>query len=221
MIYHVTYNAQRQKIASRVNNREEFVAIRNSAENLAHLAMARAGDEKAKAKLAQFAYNLGHVEGPLAGCKSIGSYFFHDIDCYNQAESQAMAQQILAKKDEIGLKMLERSANDGYHLVCQRQAGCTILENQVRIASILQMEMDSNTHDLQRVSFSSSGSPDDLIYLDDELFEESMTAEECEAEYARLKERERKGEEEVAPEAKKARKHYRPWEDCDRGQILF
>ena len=217
MIYHVTYNAQRQKIASRVNNREEFVAIRNSAENLAHLAMARAGDEKAKAKLAQFAYNLGHVEGPLAGCKSIGSYFFHDIDCYNQAESQAMAQQILAKKDEIGLKMLERSANGGYHLVCQRQAGCTILENQVRIASILQMEMDTNTHDLQRVSFSSSGSPDDLIYLDDELFEESMTAEECEAEYARLKERERKGEEQVAPEAKKARKHYKPWEGCDGG----
>ena len=46
MIYHVTYNAKRQKIASRVNNREEFVAIRNSAENLANLAKARAGDEK-------------------------------------------------------------------------------------------------------------------------------------------------------------------------------
>ena len=38
-----------------------------------------------------------------------------------------------------------------------------------------------------------------------------MTAEECEAEYARLKERERKGEEQVPPGAKKARKHYKPW----------
>ena len=219
MIYHVTYNAKRQKNASRVNNREEFVGIRNSAENLANLAKARAGDEKAKAKLAQFAYNLGHAEGPLAGCKSIGSYFFHDIDCYNQDESQKMAQQILAKKDEIGLKMLEMSASGGYHLVCSRQLGTTILENQVRIASILQLEMDTNTHDLQRVSFSSSGSPGDLIYMDDELFAEPMSAQECEAEYTQLKERERQGLEDVPPSAKKARKHYKPWLDCDRGRV--
>ena len=219
MIYHVTYNAKRQKIASRVNNREEFVAIRNSAENLANLAKARAGDEKAKAKLAQFAYNLGHAEGPLAGCKSIGSYFFHDIDCYNQDESLKMAQQILAKKDEIGLKMLEMSASGGYHLVCSRQLGTTILENQVRIASILQLEMDTNTHDLQRVSFSSSGSPGDLIYLDDELFAEPMSAQECEAEYTQLKERERQGQEQVPSGAKKARKHYKPWLDYDRGRV--
>ena len=211
MIYHVTYNAKRQKIASRVNSREEFLAIRNSAENLENLAKARAGDEKAKAKLAQFAYNLGHAEGPLAGCKSIGSYFFHDIDCYNQDESQKMAQQILAKKDAIGLKMLEMSASGGYHLVCSRQLGTTILENQVRIASILQLEMDTNTHDLQRVSYSSSGSPDDLIYLDDELFDEPMSIQECEAEYTQLKERERQGLEDVPPSAKKARKHYKPW----------
>jgi hypothetical protein len=211
VIYHVTYNAKRQKIASRVNNREEFLAIRNSAENLENLAKARAGDEKAKAKLAQFAYNLGHAEGPLAGCKSIGSYFFHDIDCYNQDESQKMAQQILAKKDEIGLKMLEMSASGGYHLVCSRQLGTTILENQVRIASILQLEMDTNTHDLQRVSYSSSGSPDDLIYLDDELFDEPMSIQDCEAEYTLLKERERQGLEDVPPSAKKARKHYKPW----------
>ena len=215
MIYHVTYNAKRQKIASRVNNRDEFVAIRNSAENLANLAKARAGDEKAKSKLAQFAYNLGYVEGPLAGCKSIGSNFFHDIDCYNQAESQAMAQQIMAKKDEIGLMMLEQSASGGWHLVCKRIPGTTILENQVRIASILQLEMDTNTHDLQRVSYSSSCSSDDLIYLADELFAEPMSAQECEAEYALLKERERNGEEQIPPEAKKARKHYRPWEEIE------
>lgn len=218
MIYHVTYNAQRQKIASRVNNREEFLAIRNSGENLAHLTKARTGDEKAKGKLAQFAYNLGHVEGPLAGCKSIGSYFFHDIDCYNQTESQAMAQQIMAKKDEIGLKMLEKSASGGYHLVCKRQPGTTILENQVRIASILQLEMDTNTHDLQRVSYSSSGTSDDLIYLDDELFAEPMSTQECEAEFALLKDRERQGLEDVPPSAKKARKHYKPWLDYDRGR---
>ena len=51
--------------------------------------------------------------------------------------------------------------------------------------------MDTNTHDLQRVSYSSSGTSDDLIYLDDELFAEPVSTQECEAEFALLKDRER------------------------------
>ena len=74
MIYRITYNDKRQKLAKRVDSREEFLALRNSKENLENLAKARQGDSKAKARLVQFAYNLGHVEGALAGCKSIGSF---------------------------------------------------------------------------------------------------------------------------------------------------
>ena len=236
MIYRIVNKGK--KYAYQVKNREEFLALRNTKENLDNLAKARKGDEKAKAQLVQFAYNLGVLQSSaLAGCKSIGSYFFHDVDCYDAEQSAAMAQQILAKKDEIGLKMLEKSANGGYHLVCKRQPEYTILECQVRIAMILQIEMDTNTHDLQRVVFSTSGTSEDLLYLDDELFSEAMTVEECEAEYARLKERERKGEEDVPAGAKKARKHYKPWEEestanrrrdegqgpvtfCDRDQSL-
>ena len=214
MIYHITY-INNKKHATPVNNREEFLALRNSKENLDNLAKARAGDSEAKGRLVQFAYNLGHVSGALAGCKSIGSFFFHDIDCYDQSESDAMAQQILDKKDEIGLMFLERSASGGFHLVCKREPGRSILESQVSISSILKIEMDTNTRDLQRVAYGSSGCSEDLLYLDDELFTEPMTAEECEAEYARLKERERRGEEQVPPGAKRARKHYKPWEDCD------
>ena len=210
MIYQILKNEH--KYARLVKNREEFLALRNSHENLGNLAKARAGDEKAKAKLVQFAYNLGVLSGSaLAGCKSIGSYFFHDVDCYDATESAALAQQILAKKDEIGLMMLEQSASGGWHLVCKRIPGTTILENQVRIASILQIEMDTNAHDLQRVVYSTSGSSDDLLYLDDTLFDEPMIEQECEAEYVRLKDRERKGEEQVPAGAKKARKHYKPW----------
>ena len=211
MIYRI--DKRGKKYAVVVKNREEFLALRNSKKNQEHLAKARQGDETEKAELVQFAYNLGHVNGELAGCKSIGSYFFHDIDCYDKSESEAMAKQILAKKDEIGLMFLEKSAKEGLHLVCKRLPGTTILENQVRIATILQIEMDTNVHDLQRVAYGSSGSPEDLLYLDDELFTEPMSAEECEAEYARLKERERRGEEQVPPGAKKARKHYKPWEE--------
>ena len=212
MIYRIVNKGK--KFAYQVKNREDFLALRNTKENLDNLAKARNGDEKAKSKLVQFAYNIGVLQSSaLAGCKSIGSYFFHDVDCYDAAQSEAMAKQILAKKDEIGLMMLEKSASGGYHLVCKRLPGTTILEAQVRVSSILQIEMDTNTHDLQRVVYSTSGSSEDLLYLDDELFDEPMTVEECEAEYKALKERERRGLEDVPSGAKKANKHYKPWEE--------
>jgi len=212
MIYRITYK-DKHKYATPVKNRAQFLALRDSKTNLSNLEKARQGDNVAKGKLVQFAYNLGHADGALAGCKSIGSYFFHDIDCYDKEQAEAICKQILDHKDEICLKMLEKSASGGYHLICKREPGFTILEAQVKISTILRIEMDTNTHDLQRVAYGSSGSSEDLIFLDDELFDEPMTAEECEAEYARLKERERRGEEQVPATAKKARKHYKPWEE--------
>ena len=212
MIYRITYDNKSRKLAHPVKNREELMALRDSEKNLENLAKARQGDEEAKADLLQLAYNMGHVNGLIAGCKSIGSFFFHDVDCYDKEQSDAFKELILSKKETIGLMMLERSASGGWHLICKRTPGTTILESQVRVATELQIEMDTNTKDLQRVVYSTSGSPEDLPYLDDALFEEPMTAEECEAEYQRLKEREKKRQEQVPKEAKKANKHYRPWE---------
>ena len=213
MIYRIGMDGKRRKKAFPVKNREELLALRNSPENLDYLQKARQSDEAAKASLLQLAYNLGYVGELLAGCKSQGSFFFHDVDCYDEAHSQATKELILQKKEEIGLRMLERSASGGWHLVCRRVPGTTILENQVRVAMVLRLEMDTNTKDLQRVSFSTSGSEEDLPYIDDEIFGEPMSAEECEQEYLRLKERERKRLEEVPAGAKKANKHYRPWEE--------
>ena len=212
MIYRITYDNKKRKLAHPVKDREELMALRDSKKNLENLAKARQGDEKAKADLLQLAYNLGHVDGLIAGCKSQGSFFFHDVDCYDKEQSDAFKELILSKKDVIGLMMLERSVGGGWHLVCKRLPDTTILENQVRVATELQIEMDTNTKDLQRVVYSTSGSLEDLPYLDDALFEEPMTAEECEAEFLRLKEREKKRQEQVPKEAKKANKHYRPWE---------
>ena len=75
MIYHITHETGGRgchKVARPVKNREELLALRNSEENLRHLEKARQGDDKEKAQLVQLAYNLGHVSGRLAGCKSIG-----------------------------------------------------------------------------------------------------------------------------------------------------
>ena len=212
MIYRIYYEGKR-KFALPVKNREELLALRNSTENLTHLMAAQEGNQEEKGKLLQLAYNLGYAGGALAGCKSIGSYFFHDVDCYDKEHSEATKELILSKKDEIGLRMLERSVSGGWHLVCQRVPGTTILENQVRIATILQLEMDTSAKDLQRVVYSTSGSEEDLVFLDDCLFDEPMTAEECEKEYKLLKVRVMRRQEQVPPGAKKANKHYKPWED--------
>ncbi len=217
MIYEITYiekeKGKKQKLAHPVKNRKALLAKRNSAKNLKLLEKYHQGDTESKGKLLQLAYNLGYVDGPLAGCKSIGSFFFYDVDSYDKEQSETLKNQILEKRDAIGLVMLEKSAGGGWHLVCKRIPGTTILENQVRVSIALQMEMDTSAHDLQRVVYSTSGSEEDLIYLDDVLFEEPMTPEECEKEYKLLKERERKNLEEVPKGAKKANKHYKPWED--------
>ena len=213
MIYRIYYDNKKRKFAARVKNREELMALRNAPQNLDNLDRVRKGDQTAKPNLLQLAYNIGHVEGALAGCKSIGSYFFHDVDCYDEEHSKQTKELILEKKDEIGLKMLERSASGGWHLVCQRIPGTTILENQVRVATALQLEMDTNAKDLQRVVFSTSGSEEDLPYLDDCLFDEPMSAEDCIKEYNRLKVRVLHKEDKLPAGAKKSDKHYRPWEE--------
>ena len=223
MIYRIEYVGDgkgKRKFAHLVKNREELMALRNAPENLDNLAKARQGDHEAKMKLLQLAYNIGHADGQIAGCKSIGSYFFHDVDCYDSEHSERIRKLVMEHKDEIGLMMLEHSASGGWHLVCKRQPGTTILENQVRVAAILKVEMDTSAKDLQRVVFSTSGSEEDLPYLDDALFDEPMTADECEAEYNRLKVRVMRRQEQVPPGAKKANKHYRPWEEATdlRGQ---
>ena len=217
MIYRITYidkgDGKSHKLANPVKDRQALMALRDEKKNLDYLEKARKGDAEAKAKLLQLAYNIGYVDGEIAGCKSQGSFFFHDVDCYDQAQSEELKNRILSKKDRIGLMMLERSAGGGWHLVCRRVPGTTILENQVRVACVLQIEMDTNAKDLARVCFSTSGSEEDLVYLDDAIFGEPMTPEECEKEYQLLKELERRKLEKVPKGARKANKHYRPWEE--------
>ena len=122
------------KTARKINNREEYLALRNSQANLASLALARMGNEDAKKQLVQFAYNDLMPDGKVAGCCHPSDYFFYDVDCYDSAKSEEAKEKILSMKDAIGLLMLERSAGGGWHLVCKRERGKTILENQVRIS---------------------------------------------------------------------------------------
>ena len=109
--------------------------------------------------------------------------------------------------------MLERSARQGGHAVFEREKGKTILENQVRIASMLKCEMDTSAHDINRVYFTTTSDDEDLLFLSPHLFQDAYDEAAVAAEAKVLEERERTGKEELNEGAHKANKHYKPWEN--------
>jgi len=200
------------KVARSVTNREDYLAQRNTPENVENFLKARGGNAIAKGKQRQYNYNDQLPDGVLKGCCHPSSTFAHDIDCGDEQLCKEIARKLIAMKDEIGLLELSVSSGWGLHAVCRREKGKTILENQVKLSTVTQTEMDTNTHDLQRVLYTGPADEETLLYLDDAIFEEAMTVEESAEEYQLLKERAREGLEEVPPGAKKANKHYRPGE---------
>ncbi len=202
------------KLARPVKSKEEYIALRNAPDNAKNFYDARGGDENAKGNQIQFNYNDLLPDGVLKGCKHPSSTFAHDIDCGDAQEQVRLKDEILAMKDEIGLLELSGSARYGLHAVCRRQPGRTVRECQYAISMATHTEYDTNARGLARVMFTGPATEDNLFYLDDAIFEEPLTIEESEKEYKLLKERERKNQEEVPKGAKKANKHYRPWEEA-------
>ena len=210
MINYIYIDGSGHKVARTVTNREEYFSLRNSVQNRRNLMLARNGDDKAKMNLVQFNYNDLLPDGVLKGCCHPASTFAGDVDCNNQKACAEIAQRLLDLKQEIGLMELSRSARYGLHYVCLRKMGTTILENQVRVAMLTKTEMDTSTHDLQRVMFTVTADNKELLYLDDRIFQEPLSVEESAKEFELLKEREQSGLENVPKEAKKANKHYVP-----------
>ena len=211
MSVHLIYMKDGVKLTRPVFTREEYFALRNTPENAKSFYDARGGNEKAKGNQVQFCYNDLLPDGVLAGCCHPSSTFAHDIDCGNQEEQQRIKEVLLEKKEEIGLLELSGSARYGLHAVCRRKSGKSIRECQYVLSMATQTEYDTNAIGLARVLYTGPATEDNLFYLDDAIFEEAMSVEESAEEYKRLKERERKNQEEVPASAKKANKHYRPW----------
>ena len=218
MVNLVFVNGDGHKEARPVTNREAYMALRNAPDNAKNFYDARGGNEAAKAQQIQFCYNDLLPDGVLKGCCHPASTFAHDIDCGNEREQAIIKDELLRKKDEIGLLELSGSARWGLHAVCRRQPERTIRECQYALSMTTKTEYDTNARGLARVMFTGPATDDNLFYLDDAIFDEPLTVEESAAEYERLKAREQRGEEEVPPEAKKANKHYRPWEVMDDGR---
>ena len=197
------------KVARSITSQEEYKLIRGSYEQKANLRLAREGNDGAKRRLVQFNYSGHYPQGVVKGMKLPSRAFGFDLD--DKQDFEKAAKLMLQDPDKYGLLMLERSALQGGHAVCKREMGKTILENQVRIAKMLECEMDTSAHDINRVYFTTSADADDLLYLSPELFKDDYDEAAVAAEGKVLEEREKYGQEELPPGAHKANKHYKPW----------
>ena len=199
------------KVARPITSEEEYKQLRGSNEQKANLRLARAGNDAAKRRLVQFNYSGHYPNGVVKGMKLPSSAFGFDMD---EPEAFAQAAQLLLKEPgKYGLLMLERSARQGGHAVFEREKGKTILENQVRIATMLKCEMDTSAHDINRVYFTTTSDDEDLLFLSPHLFQDAYDEAAVAAEAKVLEERERTGKEELNEGAHKANKHYKPWEN--------
>lgn len=199
------------KVARSITSEEEYKQLRGSNEQKANLRLARAGNDAAKRRLVQFNYSGHYPQGVVKGMKLPSCAFGFDMD---EPEAFAKAAKLLLKEpDKYGLLMLERSARQGGHAVFEREKGKTVLENQVRIATMLKCEMDTSAHDINRVYFTTTSDGEDLLFLSPRLFKDEYDEAAVAAEGKVLEERERYGQEELPEGAHKANKHYEPWKE--------
>lgn len=199
------------KVARSITSEEEYKQLRGSNEQKANLRLARAGNDAAKRRLVQFNYSGHYPQGVVKGMKLPSGAFGFDMD---EPEAFAKAAKLLLKEpDKYGLLMLERSARQGGHAVFEREKGKTVLENQVRIATMLKCEMDTSAHDINRVYFTTTSDDEELLFLSPRLFKDEYDEAAVAAEGKVLEERERYGQEELPEGAHKANKHYEPWKE--------
>ena len=199
-----------RKVARPITSEQEYRELRNSSQQMANLRLARNGNDAAKRRLVQMNYSGHYLGGTVKGNKLPSKAFGFDLD--DPESFKIAAEKLLQDPGKYGLLMLERSARQGGHVVCKREQGKTILENQVRLATMLQCEMDTSAHDINRVYFTTTAAADDLLYLSPELFADSYDEAAVKAEAKLLEEREKYGQEVLPEGAHKVNKHYKPWE---------
>ena len=179
-----------------VQSKEEYLKLRDSDRQKWLVSEIRKGKkdgskskeeiDKMKRQLIQFNYScIPSEDGHLKGVKTPSMSFGMDIDFdpedpdYEKKMAE-VPRVVMEKKDELGLLMMERSVGKGYHLVCKRTifdgiAEGKILENQEmnlrRTSEIIGCAFDKGAKDITRVFFGTTASEEDLLFLDEGLFE--------------------------------------------------
>ena len=130
-----------------------------------------------KKDMVQFNYScLPNPDNSLKGATRLSNSVGMDVDFDPKSpdyeeKMKSVPDLILAKKDELGLLMLERSANKGYHLAFRRHPEMTQEENLRWASQLLGVEFDKGAKDITRVFFTPPS--DHLMYINDALFDNS------------------------------------------------
>ncbi len=180
--YTIYYN-EGAKIMRPVTSRDEYLQLRGSKKQETIVADIRKGNEKMKHHLLQMNYScIPGEDMKLKGCATPSNTVGMDVDHIAKEQMQEVKERILAKKDELGLLMLELSARaEGYHLVFRRKAELSQEDNLRWASDLLGVEYDQGAKDITRVFFTTTASKEDLLYLDDELFEQRVCLEDTTA----------------------------------------
>ena len=167
-----------RKMMRPISTREEYFALRNSATQIGNVAKIRfpqAGTDvdKLKRSLLQFNYScLPNEDGSLKGATRVGNSVGMDIDHIPAEEMKPLIERILAKKDELGLLLLEKSARGyGLHAAFKRHLDMSNEENLRWASDLLGVEYDKGAKDITRVFFATTASAEDLLFLDNAIFD--------------------------------------------------
>ncbi len=173
MSVHVIYYKDGAKMMRPILTRESYLKLRGGEKQKAIVKAIRMGDVSQKHLLQQMNYScLPNADGKLKGSTRVSGSVGMDIDHIEVDEMEAVKERILAKKEELGLLMLERSARgQGYHVVFRRREGLTQEENLKWASELLGVEFDKGAKDITRVFFTTTDDAEELLFLDDEIFE--------------------------------------------------
>ena len=161
----VIYYKDGAKLMRPVKDETEYRLLRDAERN-------RTAD---KHHMVQMNYScLPNENGALKGATRLSRSVGMDIDFDPkapdyEAKMARVPELVTGKKEELGLLMLERSANKGYHIVFRRRPGLSQEENLKWASRLLGVEYDKGAKDITRVFFTPP--TDRLLYLDKELFD--------------------------------------------------
>ena len=173
MSVHVIYYKDGAKMMRPILTRESYLKLRGGEKQKAIVKAIRMGDVSQKHLLQQMNYScLPNADGTLKGSTRVSGSVGMDIDHIDPSAMDALKERILARKEELGLLMLEKSARgQGYHLVFRRKAELTQEENLRWASELLGVEFDKGAKDITRVFFTTTDDAEELLFLDDGIFE--------------------------------------------------
>lgn len=156
-----------------VNDETEYRLVRDTEHN-------RRSD---KHHMVQMNYScLPNADGTLKGSTRMSRSVGMDIDFDPKAPDyeQKMASVpdlVMGKKDELGLLMLERSANKGYHIAFRRKPELSQEENLKWASQLLGVQYDKGAKDITRVFFTPPC--EKLLFVDADLFDNDGVVLRC------------------------------------------